>query len=89
MLGPRKIDERGSHKVGTTPVIKRRAGPRIHRDFLRCLKGIGGESRCCSVLVNEASSGLLEEAMLSKILVDSVSNDASSSGAYVTGDDSH
>lgn len=89
MLGPRKIDETGSHKVGTTPVIRRRAGPRIHRVCLRCLKGIDGELRCCSVLVIEASSGLLEEVMVSKILLDSVSKDPSLSGANVTGADSH
>lgn len=89
MLGPRKIDDIGSHKVGTTPVTKRSAGPRSHRGRLRYWKGRLVESTFCLVLVIEASAGSAEEFMVSKILLVSFSNVPSFSGAYVIGAGSH
>lgn len=92
MLGPRKIDDMGSHKVGTIPVARRSRGPKSQRGHLRywnCEANRFLSTESSSVSGDEASKVLLEFSF-SKILGVSFRKSPAvpSVRAYVTGEGS-
>ena len=93
ILGPRKIDDIGSHRVGTIPVAKRQAGPRIHNGHLRKPTSFD-ESLVFRASFSEAAVGDsagswdVRVSNMFEVLSRS-SGSASSAGAYVRGVGSH
>lgn len=94
MLGPRKMDDMGSQRVGTIPVARRQAGPRIHNGHFRKPDSrdvlLVFWARFWGVATGASSTGFRDVRVSNMLeVLSKTSGSASSVGAYVRGVGSH